>query len=116
MTIGEAAKLYLQSVRRKQTVQEIADGLRARLKIQDVAPVGPPEATRWVSNGMRGTLWHEGRAGRFSLVACLSGEANSGPPIGCVVVEATSADRHELHWATALVHSIRPTPFDAAST
>lgn len=29
MTIAEAIKLYLQSVRRKQTVQEIADGLRA---------------------------------------------------------------------------------------
>lgn len=29
MTIGEAVKLYLQSVRRKQSVQEIADGLRA---------------------------------------------------------------------------------------
>lgn len=29
MTISEAVKLYLQSVRRKQSVQEIADGLRA---------------------------------------------------------------------------------------
>jgi hypothetical protein len=29
MTITEAVKLYLQSVRRKQSVQEIADGLRA---------------------------------------------------------------------------------------
>ena len=103
---------------RDGSFEAIADGLRARLTIQDVATVGPPEATRWVSNGIRGTLWHEARAGQFSLGACLTGEAgtNSGPPIGCVVVEATSADRHELHWATALVHSIRPKPFDTAAT